>query len=235
MCQYKCTRNVLWCQVHSLHIHANHKTSLNYNNSKHTSRRRKFSRRSCRDSNLRPFDYESGALTTDLSPLAQLCRLCKEARTQSKLQALVYDILSSTTAYARKQGTQSKLQALVYDILSSTTAVFSSGIGSRKLSANEQFFRWCSNSSKLVTNNSDKTRRIFYSRQQSLHQHKLIKPQSFESRWNVLGSLLQNGKPLKMNVSGSRLQSKALKVNACGCLNHAVFIRSMLSKVTFLD
>ena len=28
-----CTRNVLWCQVHSSHIHSNHKT-LNYNNSK---------------------------------------------------------------------------------------------------------------------------------------------------------------------------------------------------------
>ena len=28
-----CTRNVLWCQVHSSHIHSNHKT-FNYNNSK---------------------------------------------------------------------------------------------------------------------------------------------------------------------------------------------------------
>ena len=37
-------------------------------------------------------------------------------------------------------GTQNKLQALVYDILPSTTAVFSYAIGSRKLSANEQFF-----------------------------------------------------------------------------------------------
>ena len=33
-----------------------------------------------------------------------------------------------------------KLQALVYDIFPSTTAVFSYAIGSRKLSANEQFF-----------------------------------------------------------------------------------------------
>ena len=65
-----------------------------------------------------------------------------------------------------------KLQALVYDIIPSTTAVFSYAIGSRKLSANEQFFCWCSNSSKFVTNNSDKTRRVIYSRQQSLHQHK---------------------------------------------------------------
>ena len=32
-------------------------------------RRRKFSRRSSRDSNTRPFDQESGALTTELSPL----------------------------------------------------------------------------------------------------------------------------------------------------------------------
>ena len=33
-----------------------------------------------------------------------------------------------------------KLQALVYDILPSTIAVFIYAIGSRKLSANEQFF-----------------------------------------------------------------------------------------------
>ena len=50
--------------------------------------------------------------------------------------------------------TGSKLQALVYDILPSTTAVFSYAIGSRKLSANEQFFCWCSNSNRFVTNNS---------------------------------------------------------------------------------
>ena len=35
---------------------------------------------------------------------------------------------------------EGKLQALVYDILPSTTAVFSYAIGSRKLSATEQFF-----------------------------------------------------------------------------------------------
>ena len=66
----------------------------------------------------------------------------------------------------------SKLQALVYDILPSTIAVFSYAIGSTKLSANEQFFCWCSNSSKVVTNNSNNTRHVIYSRQQSLHQHK---------------------------------------------------------------
>ena len=31
-------------------------------------RRRKFSRRSCRDSNPRPFDHDPGAPTTELSP-----------------------------------------------------------------------------------------------------------------------------------------------------------------------
>ena len=35
---------------------------------------------------------------------------------------------------------EQKLQTLVYDIIPSTTAVFSYAIGSRKLSANEQFF-----------------------------------------------------------------------------------------------
>ena len=34
--------------------------------------RRKFSHRSSRDSNLRPFNHESGALTTELSPLDPL-------------------------------------------------------------------------------------------------------------------------------------------------------------------
>ena len=64
-----------------------------------------------------------------------------------------------------------KLQPLVY-ILPATTAVFSYAIGSRKLLANEQFFCWCSNSKKFVTNNSNKIRRVIYSCQQSLHQHK---------------------------------------------------------------
>ena len=35
--------------------------------------RRKFSHRSCRDSNPRPFHHESGALTTELSPLPMSC------------------------------------------------------------------------------------------------------------------------------------------------------------------
>ena len=43
-----------------------------------------------------------------------------------------------------------KLQALVYNILPSTSALFSYALGSRKLSANEQFFCWCSNSISLL-------------------------------------------------------------------------------------
>ena len=73
---------------------------------------------------------------------------------------------------AQVRPARGRLQALVYVIFPSTTAVFSYAIGSRKLSANEQFFCWCSNSSRFVTNNSNKTRRVVYSRQQSLHQHK---------------------------------------------------------------
>ena len=42
--------------------------------------------------------------------------------------------------HGAEAGLKGKLQALVYDILPSTTAVFSYAIGSRKLSANEQFF-----------------------------------------------------------------------------------------------
>ena len=76
-----------------------------------------------------------------------------------------------------------KLQALVYDILPSTTAVFSYAIGSRKLSANEQLiFCWCSNSSKFITNNSNKTRRAWGPPTKFTPAQ--VKPQSFESRRN---------------------------------------------------
>ena len=53
-----------------------------------------------------------------------------------------------------------KLQEPVYNILPSTTAVFSYAVGSRKLSANEQFFVGAQ-SSKFVTNNSDYISRHF--------------------------------------------------------------------------
>ena len=56
--------------------------------------------------------------------------------------------------------------------ITSTTAVFSYAIGSIKLSANEQFFCWCWNSSKFVTNNSDYIRCLFYNWPCCLHQLK---------------------------------------------------------------
>jgi len=49
-------------------------------------------------------------------------------------------LYSDAVSTLRKVRVLVKLQALVYDILPSTTAVFSYAIGSRKLSANEQFF-----------------------------------------------------------------------------------------------
>ena len=48
------------------------------------------------------------------------------------------DILGTNCDQCRSM-VQCRVQALVYDILPSTTAVFSYAIGSRKLSANEQF------------------------------------------------------------------------------------------------
>ena len=54
---------------------------------------------------------------------------------------LVSSHLSSDTVSALgKVWVRTKLQALVYDILPSTTAIFSYAIGSRKLSANKHFF-----------------------------------------------------------------------------------------------
>ena len=76
-----------------------------------------------------------------------------------------------------------KVQALFYDILPSTIAVFSYAIGSRKLSANEQFFCWCLNSSKFFTNNSNDNRRLFYFAM--LLTPAEIKPKSFESTRNL--------------------------------------------------
>ena len=77
-----------------------------------------------------------------------------------------------------------KLQALVYDILPSTTAVFSYAIGSRKLSANEQFFVGAQTVVSLLqtTTNYIKTF-VIYNRHAKLTPAQ-IKPQSFESRRN---------------------------------------------------
>ena len=53
-----------------------------------------------------------------------------------------YTTTQSAAAAMRKPADrlESKLQALVYDILPSTTAIIDYAIGLRKLSANDQFF-----------------------------------------------------------------------------------------------
>ena len=56
------------------------------------------------------------------------------------LNKITYDLYTvSKYVFERLVSSSSKLQALVYDILPSTTAVFIYAIGSRKLSANEHF------------------------------------------------------------------------------------------------
>ena len=113
---------------------------------------------------------------------------------------------------------RTKLQALVYDILPSTTAVFSYAAGPRKLSANEQFFCWCSNSNKFVTNNSNKTRRVIYSRQQSLHQHK--------QNYNRLN---RDEFFFKLWVDASRVYVRAL---ALGCFYSHISTRTFRRALT---
>ena len=66
-----------------------------------------------------------------------------------------------------------KLQALVYDILPSTTAVFSYTIGSRKMSSNEQFFVGARTVVSLLQTNEIKQSVSFIAaRTKRLHQHK---------------------------------------------------------------
>ena len=55
-------------------------------------------------------------------------------------QKSIHNRTTQAELYGKLNSLSPKLQALVYDILPSTTAVFSYAIGSRKLSANEQFF-----------------------------------------------------------------------------------------------
>ena len=65
-----------------------------------------------------------------------------------------------------------KLHAPVYDILPPTTAIIGRAIGLQKLPANDQFFPWCSNSSRFVTDNTDYTMRFCYNRPHCVRQHK---------------------------------------------------------------
>ena len=75
-----------------------------------------------------------------------------------------------------------KLQTLVYDILPSTTAVVSYVIGSRKLSANEQFFVGAQTVVSLLQTNQIKQGVSFIAANKVYTS--TIKPQPFESRRN---------------------------------------------------
>ena len=55
--------------------------------------------------------------------------------------------------------------------------------GAENCRLTSSFFCWCSNSSRFVTNNWNKTRRVIYSRQQSLHQHKSRQNSLFYPGW----------------------------------------------------
>ena len=75
-----------------------------------------------------------------------------------------------------------KLQALVYDIFSSTTAVFSYAIGSKKLSANEQFLVGAQTVVSLLQTTQIISHICFITDQVAYASSN--KPKSFESRWN---------------------------------------------------
>ena len=75
-----------------------------------------------------------------------------------------------------------KLQALVYDVLPSTTAVFSYAIGSRKLSASEQFFGGAQKVVGLLQTTWIISDVCFITDHVATPAQ--IKPQSFESRQN---------------------------------------------------
>ena len=64
----------------------------------------------------------------------------KSGRVWRKVRKAMLGVCIGCTPLIATHRLLHKLQALVYDILLSTTAVFSYAIGSRKLSANEQFF-----------------------------------------------------------------------------------------------
>ena len=76
-----------------------------------------------------------------------------------------------------------KLQALVYDILPSTTAIFSYALGSTKLPANEQFFVGAQTVVSLLQTTQIKQGVSFIAAKKFTTPAQ-IKPQSFELRRN---------------------------------------------------
>ena len=78
--------------------------------------------------------------TGPVDPLEQLQEELLQAEAENEILRKSLEEVRLSVFSRPAQWYWSKLQALVYDILSSATAVFSYAIGLRKLSANEQFF-----------------------------------------------------------------------------------------------
>ena len=90
----------------------------------------------------------------------------------------------SHSASMRAGGTEgTKLQALVYDILPSTTAVFSYAIGSRKMTANMQFFVGAQTVVNLLQT-AQIISDVCFIADHIAFTPAQIKPKSFESRHN---------------------------------------------------
>ena len=110
-----------------------------------------------------------------------------------------------------------KLQALVYDILPSTTTVFSYAIGSRKLSANEQFFGGAQTVKSLLQTTQTVSDVCFIT---MLLKPAQIKPKSFESTRN---------KFFLPGVDPSHVYVRAL---ALGCFNSHISTRTFRRALT---
>ena len=85
------------------------------------------------------------------------------------------------STFVLQLGTHPNSQALVYDNIPSTTAVFSYAIGSRKLSANEQFFVGAQTVVRFLQTTQIMSDICFITMLLTPAQ---IKPKSFESRRN---------------------------------------------------
>ena len=104
----------------------------------------------------------------------------RNSTAQISLEQVSYSLLGGTVSVTVTMKPCFKLQALVYDILPSTTAVFSYVRGSRRLSANEQFFVGAQTVVSLLQTIQIKQGVSFIAATKFTPAQ--IKPQSFESR-----------------------------------------------------
>ena len=106
----------------------------------------------------------------------------RNSTAQISLEQVSYSLLGGAASVTVTMNPCFKLQALVYGILPSTTAVFSYVRGSRRLSANEQFFVGAQTVVSLLQTIQIKQGVSFIAATKFTPAQ--IKPQSFESRRN---------------------------------------------------